>query len=229
MKRNTPTSGPRLFSEPQRAPHPPDTHIANVDGAARGNPGPAAYGVIIRAPNGQVIFQLGKYLGRATNNVAEYYGLIAALDYAAGHGIRGLRVRSDSELLVRQMRGQYKVKSLTLAPLHERAQKLARGMDYFAIEHVRRELNAEADALCNEALDGAEGGPRAPASANVAPGFSPARAGNAKSAPSGSAANAGLKAGATKRIRALYHDGALHPLDAVDLKDGDELDITIHK
>lgn len=222
MKRKTPTSGPRLFSEPQRPPHPPNTHTANVDGAARGNPGPAAYAVIVRAPNGQIVFQLGKYLGRATNNVAEYYGLISALDYAAGHGIRRLRVRSDSELLVRQMQGHYKVKSLTLAPLHERAQKLARGMDYFAIEHVRREFNAEADALCNEALDGAEGGPRATASANVAPDFSPARA-------AGTTKDAGLKASATKRIRAVYRDGALHPLDPVDLKDGDELDITIHK
>ncbi|MGH9859761.1 MAG: ribonuclease HI family protein, partial [Candidatus Acidiferrales bacterium] len=215
MKRKIPTSGPRLFSEPQRTPHPPDMHTANVDGAARGNPGPAAYAVIIRSPNGQIVFQLGKYLGRATNNVAEYYGLISALDYAAGHGIRRLRVRSDSELLVRQMQGHYKVKSLTLAPLHERAQKLARAMDYFAIEHVRREFNAEADALCNEALDGAEGGPRATASANVAPGFSPARPSNAKSAQSASAPSAGLKAGATKRIRAVYRDGVLYPLDPV--------------
>jgi ribonuclease HI len=143
----------RLFSEPAPAAPPADVCIANVDGASRGNPGPAAYAVVIRRPDGTPAAELGKYIGRTTNNVAEYYGLIAALDYAAGHNIRRLRVRSDSELLVRQMQGRYKVKSLDLRPLHERAGKLARGLDYFAIEHIPREQNARADQLANEALD----------------------------------------------------------------------------
>src|SRR2546427_12756067 len=88
-----PPRSARLFSE---ASQPTDVYIAHIDGAARGNPGPASYGVIIRRPDGQPLASLGKYLGRATNNVAEYYALIAALDYASAHGIRKLRVRSDS-------------------------------------------------------------------------------------------------------------------------------------
>jgi len=206
-----PPRGARLFGEPQ---HPADTHVAHIDGAARGNPGPASYAVIVRAPDGRVVFQLGKYLGHATNNVAEYYGLISALDYAASHGIRRLRVCSDSELLVQQMKGRYKVKSATLAPLHERAQKLARGLEYFAVEHVRRELNREADKLANEALD---------ATAGVPPAFRRAQAGDPPN-------NAGLKVGATsKRVRAVYRDGALHSAEPLDLADGAELEITIHK
>src|SRR5881227_2922377 len=94
---------------------------ANVDGGSRGNPGPASYGVVIRDPRGEIVAKLKKYIGRTTNNVAEYYGLIAALDYAQANSIRALRIESDSELLVKQMRGTYKVKSEDLKPLYERA------------------------------------------------------------------------------------------------------------
>jgi ribonuclease HI len=109
--------------------------------------------VVIRDPDGKKILELAKNIGRETNNVAEYFALLAALDYAALHGIASLRIRSDSELLVRQMQGVYKVKSPDLKPLQERAAKLARQLQYFAIEHVRRELNKDADALANVALD----------------------------------------------------------------------------
>src|SRR6266481_2932914 len=98
---------------------------ANIDGGSRGNPGSASYGVVIRDPRGQVVAKLKKYIGRSTNNVAEYYGLIAALDYAQQHGIRALRVESDSELLVRKMRPQYKVKRPQLRALVDPARKLA--------------------------------------------------------------------------------------------------------
>jgi ribonuclease HI len=128
-------------------------HIANIDGASRGNPGPASYAVVLRDPDGKIILELAKNIGRETNNVAEYFALLAALDYATLHGIASLRIRSDSELLVRQMQGVYKVKSPDLKPLQERAAKLARQLQYFAIEHVRRELNKDADALANVALD----------------------------------------------------------------------------
>src|SRR6476661_1067470 len=105
-----------LFSDPA-----PDAKLAawraNIDGGSRGNPGPAAYGVVIRDPRGDIVARLKKYIGRTTNNVAEYYGLIAALDYAQSNHIRALRIESDSELLVKQMRGQYKVKSADLKPL----------------------------------------------------------------------------------------------------------------
>ena len=126
---------------------------ANIDGGARGNPGPAAYGVVIRDGRGEVVARLKKYIGQSTNNVAEYFGLIAALDYAQTHGVRALRVESDSELMVKQMRGQYKVKSPELKPLFERAKKMATVLESFRIEHVYREQNREADALVNQALD----------------------------------------------------------------------------
>lgn len=151
--RSSPPSTARLFQEGQAAP-PAGVHIANIDGASRGNPGPAAYAVILRDPRGAKIAEIGKRIGRETNNVAEYYALLAALDYAAANAIRALRVRSDSELLVRQMQGRYKVKSPELQPLYERAQKVVRGLDYFVIEHVPREQNSDADALANLALDG---------------------------------------------------------------------------
>ena len=111
--------------------------------------------MVLRDPEGKIALELAKNIGRETNNVAEYFALLAALDYAATHNIAALRVRSDSELLVRQMQGRYKVKSADLKPLHERASKLSRQLQYFAIEHVRRELNRDADALANVALDSA--------------------------------------------------------------------------
>src|SRR5436190_14848979 len=96
-----------LFGDPEPQAKP-SSYRANIDGGSRGNPGPASYGVVIRDPRGEVVAKLKKYIGRGTNNVAEYYGLIAALDYAVQHGIRSFRVESDSELLVRQMLGEYK-------------------------------------------------------------------------------------------------------------------------
>src|SRR5471030_198153 len=123
-KRPSPPEGARLFGDaaPESKPAAGATpaHRANIDGGSRGNPGPAAYGVLIRDAKGEPVARLKKYIGRMTNNVAEYYGLIAALDYAQSHGVRALRIESDSELLVRQMRGHYKVKSADLKPLFER-------------------------------------------------------------------------------------------------------------
>src|ERR1700739_1682845 len=127
-----PPSGRLLFDAPEK---PANVFVANVDGASRGNPGPASYAVILRAPDGTTRFEVGKYIGRTTNNVAEYYALITALDYAASRGITRFFVRSDSELLVPQMQGRYKVKSADLRPLYERAKKSAHGFAYFAIEH----------------------------------------------------------------------------------------------
>jgi len=137
--------------DPPAAKHA--AHQANIDGGSRGNPGPAAYGVVIRDGRGETVARLKKYIGQSTNNVAEYFGLIAALDYAHSHGVRALRIESDSELLVKQMRGQYKVKSGDLRPLFERARKMASALESFRIQHVYREQNREADALVNQALD----------------------------------------------------------------------------
>src|SRR5713101_8336572 len=157
----TPPPSPRgkgLFGEAPAEPKPAAAaYRANIDGGSRGNPGPASYGVVVRDARGEIVARLKKYIGRMTNNVAEYYGLIAALDYAQSHGIRALRIESDSELLVKQIRGQYKVKSDDLRPLFERAKKMSQALESFRIDHVYREQNAEADKLANEALDETSG------------------------------------------------------------------------
>lgn len=132
---------------------PPNTITANIDGGARGNPGPAAYGVVVRDDKGKIITELGEYLGLQTNNFAEYSGLLAALEYAQKENIAALKVLSDSELLVKQMKGLYKVKSPGLVPLFERARSLSRRLQYFSIEHVRRERNRDADRMVNQVLD----------------------------------------------------------------------------
>jgi len=131
----------------------PDTLIANIDGGARGNPGPAGYGVFLQDPKGRTVAELHRYLGHQTNNVAEYTALLAALEYAIQHHARALRVRSDSELLVKQIKGVYKVRSEGLLPLYQRAQRMMLELEDFRIEHVRREQNSDADRLANKAMD----------------------------------------------------------------------------
>ena len=128
--------------------------FVNIDGGSRGNPGPAGYGVRFTDPSGSVVAEFGEAIGVATNNVAEYRGLLAALRYALDHGITGLTVRSDSLLLVCQMRGEYKVKNPGLQALHGEARRLVWELGRVRFEHVRRELNAHADRLANEAMDG---------------------------------------------------------------------------
>ncbi len=131
----------------------PEHIVAHVDGGARGNPGPAGYGVVIQDDQGKSIAEFSRYLGHRTNNFAEYSGLIAALTYAVEHQHSALRVLSDSELIVRQMNGVYKVRSPDLRPLYDQARVLARRLKWFRIEHVRREQNARADRLANDAMD----------------------------------------------------------------------------
>ncbi len=209
MTKRPPSSrGGGLFEgAPPASPARGPSYTANIDGAARGNPGPASYGVVVRDPSGLVVARLKKYIGQCTNNVAEYYGLIAALDYAQSHGIRALRIESDSELLVKQMRGQYKVKSADLRPLFEQARKMCGDFQSFAIEHVVRERNREADKLANQALDESSASPA---------GFAAAKSGtrNAKNE--------------ARRIRARYSGGALHPLEPLDLSEGSDVELTIH-
>ncbi|MFQ5878544.1 MAG: ribonuclease HI family protein [Acidobacteriota bacterium] len=127
--------------------------MAHIDGAARGNPGPAGYGVVVEAEGGRPPVEIYGYLGTATNNVAEYAALLALLEHAVGRGPISLRVRSDSELLVRQMRGIYRVKDARLRVLHAAARSLAGRLREVAFEHVPRERNREADALANRAID----------------------------------------------------------------------------
>jgi probable phosphoglycerate mutase len=129
--------------------------IAYVDGGARGNPGPAGYGVRVERPDGTLVEEFGDAIGVATNNVAEYRGLLAALEWARTHGVRVVHVRSDSLLLVQQMLGRYKVKNAGLQPLHGKARLLANEIGRVTFEHVRRESNAHADRLANGAMDDA--------------------------------------------------------------------------
>jgi ribonuclease HI len=133
--------------------------VAYVDGGSRGNPGPAGYGVRVETPDGQLVEEFGGAIGIATNNVAEYRGLIAALTWAAERGHRDLLVRSDSLLLVMQMLGRYRVKHPGLQPLHQEARAVAARVGRVRYEHVRRELNPDADRLANEAMDEATAGP----------------------------------------------------------------------
>ena len=204
-KRPTLPKGAGLFGDHEPERKPTHAYHANVDGGSRGNPGPAAYGVVVRDTRGEVVARLKKYIGQNTNNVAEYYGLIAALDYAQAHGLRALRIESDSELLVKQMRGHYKVKSADLRPLFERARKMAQGLESFRIDHVYREQNREADALANQALD-------------------------ETSKPAGGATNTAENSSpkpATFRCFARYKDGVLHPQEPLDLPDGAQVEIMV--
>ena len=222
MKRHAKSHPPRparLFGEPER---PADLFVAHVDGASRNNPGPAAYGVVLRRPDGSVVETLSKYIGTKTNNEAEYFGLIAALDCAASHRIARLRVVSDSELLVRQMQGNYKVKSAALRPLHEQARKLAGQFAYIAFEHVPRAYNADADRLANEALNKTASSP-----------ISPGTQGGIETRKSKLETRKPLATRpsplAPQKVRARYSGGALHPAEPLDLTEGEEVELAIRR
>jgi ribonuclease HI len=225
MPKRPPTvRGKDLFGDAPAEPKPAAAaaYRINIDGGSRGNPGPAAYGVIIRDGSGEVVAKLKKHIGRLTNNVAEYYGLIAALDYAESHHVKAIRVESDSELLVKQMRGQYKVKSEDLRPLFERALKMSKTFETFRIEHVYREQNREADALANEALDETE----AKAPGGVAAKKTAAPAG--KTEPASSKAEPSSSKPEPRKIQARFRGGVLYLLEDVELPDGMVVDVSIH-
>jgi ribonuclease HI len=213
MAKRVPSRGAGLFADgAPEAKTVTAAYRANIDGGSRGNPGPAAYGVIIRDAKGEVVAKLKKYIGRMTNNVAEYYGLIAALDYVQSQHVKALRIESDSELLVKQMRGLYKVRSPELQPLFERARKMSAALESFRIDHVYREQNREADALANEAMDEVEGGAPKSAKAAAAPAPKP---------------EARSPVGEVRKIRARFRSGVLYLLEDVDLPDGVEVDVLL--
>jgi ribonuclease HI len=224
-RRPTTPRGKGLFGDAPSEPKPAAAaaYRVNIDGGSRGNPGPAAYGVIIRDERGEIVARLKKYIGRMTNNVAEYYGLIAALDYAESHKVKAIRIESDSELLVKQMRGLYKVKSEDLRPLFERAQKMSKAFESFRIEHVYREQNREADALANEALDEVEG---KVAGAPVAK--KTEAASSKKAEPASSKPEASSSKSEPRKIQARFRGGVLYLLEDVELPDGMVVDVSIH-
>ena len=124
-----------------------------TDGAARGNPGPAGAGAVIVSPDGHIVAKIGKFLGESTNNVAEYMGLILGLKRAKAMGIKELEVLADSELMVKQLAGDYAVKADHLKTLHDEAKALLRGFSWVEVRHIPREENAQADAMSNRAID----------------------------------------------------------------------------
>jgi ribonuclease HI len=128
--------------------------VVNVDGGARGNPGPAAIAAVLQSPGGEVLEERGERIGRATNNVAEYRALLLGIERAAALGAKEIELIGDSELVVRQVKGEYKVKDAAMRELHAQVKSALGDFERWSIRHVRRERNAEADRLVNEALDG---------------------------------------------------------------------------
>ena len=191
---------------------------AHCDGGSRGNPGPSGYGAVVEDPQGRVVARLSNFLGIQTNNFAEYSGLLAVLKWANENGTKHLRVVSDSELMVKQMKGQYKVASPVLRPLYEEARRLSRQLERFEMRHTLRGGNQEADRLANEAMDkgmgkttgqqvsGSASQPRQPFSKPPAP----AAANTANSAP--------IKL-ARQVLEGYVKDGVVHLLEG-ELPDG---------
>jgi len=130
-----------------------DAYLMYADGASRGNPGPSSIGAVLYDTDGETVAEVSEVIGETTNNVAEYRALIAGLEAAIQLGVTRIQVRLDSLLLVRQVRGEYRVKAPGLIPLHRRVRALVSSFDGFSIEHVRREKNTVADGLANAALD----------------------------------------------------------------------------
>jgi ribonuclease HI len=191
--------------------------IVHIDGASRGNPGPAAYAVVVESPGGSPLAAFSKYLGEATNNYAEYQALLAALESALNSKYRRIRVLTDSELLARQITGQYKVRHAALKPLHEQARGLIARFEAFSIEYVPREQNREADRLANQALDAA------------GKGASPARP---RTEGPGRARPALISSGSAPtflRASATYEKGTLKLHQRVALEEGEEVEVQIRR
>ena len=214
-------SASRLFDD-SHAAAPSACITATIDGAARGNPGPASYGVVFEDGNGKVLAQLSAKLGKATNNVAEYKALLAALAYAREKGWRALRVRTDSELLANQIRGRFKVKNPDLKLLHAEAHRLTAGFDFFAIEPVPRRQTRAADKLANAALDGRPTGKK-----KFSPGASLSRA--EPRGATGSATGRRPRPERGRIVRAVYQDGVLKPLEPLDLNQDEQVMLMIKK
>jgi probable phosphoglycerate mutase len=140
-----------LFEAPDAVPK--GWFTAHCDGGSRGNPGPSGFGAVVEDPGGRVVARLSRFLGIQTNNFAEYSGLLAVLEWAVENNAQRLRVVSDSELMVRQMEGKYKVASPVLRPLYEQARRIAARLEKFEMRHTLRGGNQEADRLANQAMD----------------------------------------------------------------------------
>ncbi len=187
--------------------------VAFIDGASRGNPGPASYGVVMQDSQGNTLHTISQFLGRATNNVAEWSALVATLEYALSRNIRRLKIYCDSELVARQMQGRYRVQSPDLKPLFEKARKLAGQIGQVSIQHIPREQNRQADLLANQALDEARHHKasvpmKAPLSERVQP----------------------VQHARTHTFSAVVENGKLRPLSPLpDLEEGAEYEVRVSK
>jgi ribonuclease HI len=201
--------------------------IAHCDGGARGNPGPAGYGALLQDEAGLVLAELSEFLGIRTNNYAEYSGLLGCLQWALDHGRRHLRVVSDSELMVKQIQGKYKVNSPDLRPLWEEARRRIAQLERFEITHALRHKNKAADQLANEAMDRGTkrqrpaGEPRQPLRATPYPSQSsaptpPASFGAVREDPGPASASKPIN----QMLRGFTRDGAIHLLGGAALPDG---------
>lgn len=195
---------------------------AHCDGGARGNPGPAGYGALLQDETGHVLAELSEFLGNRTNNYAEYSGLLGCLQWALDHGHRRLRVISDSELMVKQIQGKYKVNSPDLRPLWEEARRRIAQLDRFEISHALRHKNKAADQLANDAMDRGTKRQRSPADA-VPPSPSPARSSVTPSPSSTRQASqkpAPPTSAGHSMLRGFTRDGSIHLLGGATLPDG---------
>jgi ribonuclease HI len=222
-----PDSSAKLFPAPASQSAQTGWITAHCDGGARGNPGPAGYGAEVTGPDGSVIAELSEFLGIRTNNYAEYSGLLASLQYALDHHHPRLKVISDSELMVKQIQGKYKVNSPDLKPLWQEAKNRIARLEAFEIAHALRHKNKAADALANQAMDrGMRRGPATPAPA--APKATPYPQRSAAPANPYSAASAQPIARpvvqpvgkADTMLRGFTRDGVIHILGSASLPDG---------
>jgi ribonuclease HI len=218
-----PTATPSLFSDAP-TPKPPITKKndwinAHCDGGARGNPGPAGYGALIQDNEGNILAELSEFLGMRTNNYAEYSGLLGCLQYALDHHHPRLRVVSDSELMVKQIQGKYKVNSPDLKPLWQEAKNRIAKLEAFEITHALRHKNKDADRLANEAMD--RGMRRTPATGSSSP-SQPAAPPIIKATPypTKSEAPPNPYAKADAMLRGFTKDGVVHILGGATLPDG---------
>jgi probable phosphoglycerate mutase len=208
------SSSPSLFADNPSA-STSGWVTAHCDGGARGNPGPAGYGAVLTGPNGELIAELSEFLGVRTNNYAEYSGLLAVLEYALAHHHLRLRVVSDSELMVKQIQGKYKVNSPDLRPLWQEAKNRIARLDAFEISHALRHKNKDADRLANEAMDRGMMRPHSPGQPAPAP---------LKATPYPTKSSAPPDPDARPKpaamLRGFTKDGVIHILGNTPLPDG---------
>ena len=211
-------SSPNLFPDETTSASQTGWVIAHCDGGARGNPGPAGYGALLQDEAGAVLAELSEFLGNRTNNYAEYSGLLGCLQWAIDHGHRRLRVVSDSELMVKQIQGKYKVNSPDLRPLWEEARRRIAQLDRFEISHALRHKNKAADQLANDAMDRGTKRQRSPAESVQTP---PSRI-TAAAIPSGSSRKETAKPTVPSQsmLRGFTRDGSIHLLGGAVLPDG---------